>query len=307
MNDPISPVPATLQSNNASTQIQMACQSPQISDASSSNHPQDTAPPRNLGLLGTLSPEIRWMIYGHVLGFKNPVRLVETRYLSFFTRHVCDCPVRIHRRVPKSPTLKCTSHFDASDVDTYEPPRSVLELFLVSKQVSNEALPLFFEQNSIIFETSRVGIPLQDSLCTNRFELIQNVTLLWSSAKILETVKALYRLPRLRRLALIISFWPNSRPWRLRNKPLATMKGMAELSHLRELEEVNLAGKDFIRRVDGEWNEVDINHPAAVGPWLRFMLMRPKQPGYEKDLEFHMEALGGMSTWSHIVEPADVS
>lgn len=107
-------------------------------------------------------------------------------------------------------------------------------------------------------------------------------------------VKALYRLPLLRSLAIIVEYL-------LEDESLRTTRGSEKLSHLRGLRELKLAGKDMIRRTDGIWDEVDINHPAAVGPWLRFMVMRPKQPGYEKDLEFHLEASGGVFTPSCII------
>ncbi|KAL8742402.1 MAG: hypothetical protein Q9184_008263, partial [Pyrenodesmia sp. 2 TL-2023] len=148
--------------------------------------------------------------------------------------------------------------------------------------------------NSIIFAALRNGIPLQHSLVLKRFQLIQDVTFIWSRANILIVVKALYRLPLLRSLAVIIEYLPE-------DKSLRTTKGSEKLSYLRGLRELKLAGKDLIERVDGTWEEVDINHPAAVGPWLRSMVMRSKPPGHEKDLEFHLEASGGLFTGSYVI------
>ncbi len=231
------------------------------------------------------------MIYGYVLGFKNPVSTRVARHLSFFSRHLSECPVRKHHN--RRLTIMCTSHFDANDVQTYGPPPSVLEFLLVSKQVKEEALPLFFE-NNFILDAATVRWPLPVD-CNARFEMIQDVTFLWSTAKILNIVKALYRLPRLRNLSLLVSFWPDDRPWRMRKKSLSKTRGFEELSHLRGLKKVELPGKDMIKRADRGWEEIDINHPAAIGPRLRFLLMLPKPPGYEEDMKFHMEALGGLS------------
>ncbi len=230
------------------------------------------------------------MIYGYVLGFKNPVSTRVARHLSFYSRHLRECPVRKHHK--RHLTITCTSHFDANDVQTYEPPPSVLEFLLVSKVVKQEALPLVFE-NNFILDAATVRWPLPVD-CNARFEMIQDVTFLWSTYKILKIMKALYRLPRLRNLSLIVNFWPDDRPWRMRNKSLSKTRGFEELSHLRGLKKVELAGKDLIRRAGGRWEEIDINDPAAIGPRLRFMLMLPKPPGYEEDMKFHMEALGGL-------------
>lgn len=239
------------------------------------------------------------MIFGYVLGFKNPVSTRIARYLSFFSRHRRECPVRKHRK--RNLTITCMSHFDANDVQMYNPPRSVLELLLVNKQIKHEALPFFFE-NSFIFDASTVKRPLPND-CNARFEMIQDVTFLWTTDNILDIVKALYRLPGLAKLSLIVSFLPGNRPGRLRNRPLSNIRGVEELSHLRGMTKVELAGKDLIRRASGGWKAADINHPAAIGPFLRFMLMRPKPPGYEEDLKFHMAALGGLYALSYVQYP----
>ncbi|KAL8903076.1 MAG: hypothetical protein Q9207_004171, partial [Kuettlingeria erythrocarpa] len=269
----------------------MACESLRIPDAGIiSNNLQHPTPRDALGLLGALPTEVRLMIYTYVLGFKHPVSMRTARYLTFSLRHLRECPARKHQKCKL--TLTCTNRFDANDVDTIEPPRSVLELLLVSKQIKQEALPTFFE-NSFVFDGSmgRFPVPIIDSVA--RFEMVQDVTFLWSSDNILNLVRALYRLPLLRILALIIEFHPHwQQPRSLANKSPSKTRGFEELSHLRGLEKVELAGSDLIGCAGGGWEKVDINHPAAIGPHLRLMLMRPKPPGYEEDLKFRMEALG---------------
>ena len=57
---------------------------------------------------------------------------------------------------------------------------------------------------------------------------------------------------------------------------LKSARGMNQLRKLRGIKELKLVGTDRKRNGDGLWEYIDVEHPDAVGPWLRAQVTQPK-------------------------------
>ncbi|KAL8925853.1 MAG: hypothetical protein Q9172_002057 [Xanthocarpia lactea] len=229
--------------------------------------------PGPLGTFHKLPPEVRNMIWDSLLRFTWPVVLTAPHQLSSHDHHLRLCPINEHKRV--GDTLYCTDRFSSTDVIVYRAPRSVLEISLTSKELRLEVLPVFFAINSILS-------PYPDWLLTcdrgtaHYLAMVRSLTICWYHQKnwILSTLRALPHMPALEKLA--IYFDPDG-PFFSRTRDVKTTRGMAALSKLRGIKTLKLVGTDRIKDSTGRWQEVDVEHSDAVGPWLREKVTKPKR------------------------------
>ncbi|KAL8913575.1 MAG: hypothetical protein Q9171_001659 [Xanthocarpia ochracea] len=87
-------------------------------------------------------------------------------------------------------------------------------------------------------------------------------------------VLALPRMPALENLA--IDFDHNGE-FLNRTGRLKSARGMATLSNLRGIKTLKLVGTDRMKDSTGRWQDIDVEHSDAVGPWLREQVTKPKR------------------------------
>lgn len=152
-------------------------------------------------------------------------------------------------------------------------PASILEITTCSKALRTEALPVFFATNRILcnFAGQLLDLELRVS---HHFTMIRSLTLCISkdgcdSIHLL----VLQRMPALENLAISIDI-SNVRLNRKDN--LKSARGMTQLRKLRGIKELTLVGTDRKQNDDGGWEYIDVEHPDAVGPWLRAQVTQPK-------------------------------
>ncbi|KAL8703812.1 MAG: hypothetical protein Q9225_008108 [Loekoesia sp. 1 TL-2023] len=239
------------------------------------------------------------MIFKHVFHFKNPISFCDSYTISFIRCHTHHCKINNHRI--EEGGFICTNPFDPDDSVFYEAPPTIFEILLTSKAIRKEALSAFFAVNSVLFTSFWEIRHCQTRMNRRRFQLLQDVTIVWEGAGVIGGVKTLCRLPLLQKLSVIIDF---GRYRLVSDDSLKNVEGIPELSRMRGLSELKMAGRDRVRRYDivedygisdsiwndveegddPEWKAVSVWHPRAVGPWLRDLVTQPKPATYEADM-----------------------
>ncbi|KAI4279825.1 MAG: hypothetical protein L6R38_004942 [Xanthoria sp. 2 TBL-2021] len=218
-----------------------------------------------------LPPEIRIMIWGLLLRFPRPVVLTTPHKLSSHDHHKRLCPANRHDCVDD--TLICYNRFDPTDINEYKAPRSVLEISLTSKELRKETLSVFFAINTIML----TGIDRLKSLkvsAGHHLKMIRNLRLCWSKYDFsVGGVRVLLQMPALENLEIEINY---SSAHLNRAGNLKAARGMTQLCELRGIKELKLVGMDRMRDDNGDWRVIRVEHPDAVGPWLRKQVTKPK-------------------------------
>ncbi|KAL8658545.1 MAG: hypothetical protein Q9226_000920 [Calogaya cf. arnoldii] len=231
--------------------------------------------PSHLGDLDKLPLELRRMIWESLLRFPRPVYLQTPENLSSHGHHERICHINFHRSV--GDTIYCTNHFNPADIIAHKAPRSVLEISLTSKALRAEVLTEFFALNSILV-TFPDRLLRFESEASHYFTRIESLTLCWCKQPVLcsiNGIRALQRMPALEKLAIVIHY---NEAILNRGGNLRAARGMTQLSELRGIKELKLVGTDRKRDAEGNWQDIDVMDSAAVGPWLREQVTRPK-PG----------------------------
>ncbi|KAI4249348.1 MAG: hypothetical protein L6R42_009036, partial [Xanthoria sp. 1 TBL-2021] len=218
-----------------------------------------------------LPPEIRLMIWDLLLRFPRPVVLTTPDRLSSHDHHKRLCPANRHDCVDD--TLICYNRFDPMDINEYKAPRSVLEISLTSKELRKETLSVFFAINTIML-TGIERLMSFEVLAAHHLKMIRNLRLYWSKYDFSAAgVHVLLRMPALEKLQIEINY---SSAHLNRAGNLKAARGMTQLCELRGIKELKLVGLDRMRGDNGDWQDIDVEHPNAVGPWLRAQVTKPK-------------------------------
>lgn len=259
------------------------------------------SPKTEVGNLSKLPAEIRIFVYQHVLQIQKPVKLVSQTNLAFFNHHISLCAMNYHGM--HKGKLLCVNPFDKADYTVHEAPRTVLDLLLTCKKINEEAMPVYFAVNSIIFPDNFHIYEFKRFMSSQRFHSIKNVTLVCD----IDTDTGFGTLCSLTQLEVLTIIFPDRGPWfPLRFVP---SKKFERLGALRGIKHLRIAGRDRVwtgngtptpyedeifasgsddddRIVDkpGKWRYVDVNHEKAIGPWLRERIMQPKPDSYRMDM-----------------------
>lgn len=214
------------------------------------------------------------MIYGWHLVSRKRIVLVQQRDLSFDSHHRAICKVNRHSH-GGSRELECTDPF--SRVTTFvRAPRSRLELLRVSKSVHNESLGEFCVKNVFQFR-SLAEMSAFTAACPRRVRLLKQVMLTFKSPPP-HTSSWSTRLRdflALESLQLLLDHRDSDAVLN-QARNLETARGMASfMSGLKGIKKLDMVGKDQIM-IKGTLNTVSVNHPNAVGPIIRRMVMRPR-------------------------------
>ncbi len=214
------------------------------------------------------------MIYGWHLVLRKRIVLVHQLDLSYYSRHRATCTVNRHNN-RWSRKLKCTDPF--SGVTTVvRPPRSRLELLVVSKSVHDEALGEFCAKNIFQFR-SLAQMNAFTAACPRRVRLLRQLMLTFESPppRTSSWSTRLQNFIALESLQLLVDH-QDSTVVLNQARNLETARGMGSFMYaLRGIKKLHMVGKDQIM-MNGTLNTVDVNHPEAVGPKLRRMFMRPR-------------------------------
>ncbi|KAL8895728.1 MAG: hypothetical protein Q9192_003472 [Flavoplaca navasiana] len=175
--------------------------------------------------------------------------------------------------IVKLVTIFSTDRFDPTIVRIYKTPASVLEISLCSKALRTEALPVFFVTNSILC-TSAGQLSILEVQASHHFTMIRSLTLCISKngCDTFELM-VLERMPALEILAIIIHF---NNVHLNREGNLKSARGMNQLRKLRGIKELKLVGTDRKNNGDGFWEYIDVEHPDAVGAWLRVQVTQTR-------------------------------
>lgn len=251
--------------------------------------------------LFTIPLEVKAIIWDHVLNLHRPVLLVSTEKIrtTYKAKHATNCPFAAYHpyhkyyRRPVSDVsgvdsssqkeILCIDPFTKKVTKIHIPP-SVLAARLVCRAMRRDMGHIFWQANDFHFDTSFVAylaitrIPLQFT------QEIKKLTFRFTSSGASSIFRTLAIMcPNLDTLRLIMHY-DHSRLIRLKhcpdatNTPRSALKMASGVPSMRRaittLRTLQVVGVDQIRLPHPETNEavlieVDVNHPNAVGPWLR--------------------------------------
>lgn len=247
-----------------------------------------------------LIPEVRNKIYEYALYLPRPVYLTrrDTLYANLSYEHRVKCSFPDHSELwIARPGMEKSSSLTAGDIYTWcvNPfnkerkklllPRSILELRLVNRQIDNEMKYIFYRINNFHFRTA---LDAYDAMCKNPFQY------LWSAIEEMSfnfssnDAKACYSkirqvCPNLKVLRVTMCCRDKRNIVLNRYQDLMTARGMEHFSQsFKNLEALELAGCDYIEGLDSDGNlsrqVADVNHPDAVGPWLKARMVKQAKP-----------------------------
>ncbi|OBT82101.1 hypothetical protein VE02_09036 [Pseudogymnoascus sp. 03VT05] len=233
-----------------------------------------------------LSPELRNKIYELVLGFDRPVTLTRTTdiYRKHAKYHMNSCPSDKHQELPNLSGSVADREYATWCVDLYTDkqrkldfPRSVLSIRHVCKQINEEMRYLFFAINEFHFRNAAFAQRAFEGMANEKATLaIEVMGFRFHGDNAPKLYPALAKAcPNLRVLKVFMD--PHKGvAISGRNKSLRRARGVeafaAYIAGLEKLETFEIVGKDYVNEtVDGAeaWVQADINHPLAVGSWLR--------------------------------------
>ncbi|KAL8853398.1 MAG: hypothetical protein Q9221_001715 [Calogaya cf. arnoldii] len=223
-----------------------------------------------LGDFGRLPPEVRAMIWKFLFSFPRPIVLITQDLLSSHQQHQRLCPINEHRR--SGDVLRCIDRFDSANIGFYTAPKSVLEISFASKELRMECVPVFFGQNNILF-TCADTLSSFESEKRHYFNMDRSLTIVWSKYFCsIDTINSLCRMPALENLAIDIHY---EKAKLNAGGTLRIARGMSQLASLRGIKTLKLVGTDRKRDANGNWQDIDIEDKAALGPWLREQVTGP--------------------------------
>ncbi|MCJ1367824.1 hypothetical protein MMC16_006959 [Acarospora aff. strigata] len=226
-----------------------------------------------------LPPELRDRIYRHHLVLPEPVTLTLASNTTFVVQHLKNCVLGTHpegrSEIDQTCVLKCKDPFKKRKRQL-PVPESVLALLLANKQISREAMHIFYQHNHFVF--ANVGRIWEFIFRTgDRYRYLGELSFAFSSVDALPTFAKLKQCRYLTKLHINMCY--DGQYMRLnKDHNLGTASGIRGLRELRGIKVLELVGKDRVTPVDGGWKDVDINDKDAVGPVLRRDLMTPRSP-----------------------------
>jgi hypothetical protein len=237
-----------------------------------------------------LSPELRNKIYELVLQLNRPVNLTSTSeiYQRHRGQHVAGCPSKNHPQLPNVIRGNGDANFIAWCVDPFtnkerrlDPPRSVLALRHVCKQISIETRFTFFAINEFYFSDANCA---QTAFASMANEDLTGAIRKMGFNYFGDCASKLYRdlataAPNIRVLKVAMDIEDKRVKISGKEKTLRKARGISffvtYISKLESLEEFEIVGRDKVYEVVN--NElvpvlVDINDPRAIGPWFKAMI-----------------------------------
>ncbi|KFZ03443.1 hypothetical protein V502_10947 [Pseudogymnoascus sp. VKM F-4520 (FW-2644)] len=234
-----------------------------------------------------LSPELRNKIYELVLRFDRPINLTPTENIYQMHRdsHMYSCASDKHDELPnlsgsvadRKHITWCVDRFTNVQRKLDDVPRSVLSLRHVCKQIDEEMRYMFFALNEFQFRHAGLAQGAFERMThTKAMAAIEVMGFRYHGDNAPKLYPALAKAcPNVRVLKVSIDvnkYVAISGP----NKTLRRARGMeafaSYIAGLEKLETFEMVGTDYVKEiVDGVETavEVDINHPRAIGSWLR--------------------------------------
>lgn len=242
-----------------------------------------------------LSPELRNNIYELVLNLHRPVYLTSARDLrdTQRQRHIQNCPFNKHPSLPNSTgpnryhdvATWCVNSFTNTQ-RKLSIPLSVLSLRQVCKKIDNEMRYTFFAINEFHFRHAAQAQTV--FACMANLSLVSAIQVMGfhfygrNAPKIYPHLAELC--PDLRVLRVAMTYGDQrstiKRPRQSLRKATGVKSFITYVLKLEKLERLEMVGRDLLdSSVDGVGKKVpvDINHPDAIGTWLRDQVEEKKR------------------------------
>lgn len=228
------------------------------------------AQPVNLGLLSKLPSELRDQIYRYHLVLPKSIRMKPRKSPSVFASHMAICKTNRHVKDRGVGSLECINPI-SGDTQVISCP-SRLALLATCKTIYHEAVHIYYRQNHLDFDSVA---RLQDFItsCQTRYHFMGDISLrYWLISHSADVFCALMDCQYLK--TMCIGF---HHKWTSYGEPLVLDAGICSLRELRGIKTLELSGKDQVDLGEGQFEEVDLDDPRALGPILRRELTRPRE------------------------------
>lgn len=231
--------------------------------------------------------EIQRSVYRYLMVFPEPIHPAPKKGVTVYTQHIRGCPLNWHQYTSQGASghaeIRCENRF-TSRVDIKLIPETVLSILGTCHEVRKGAVDIFYRENHFILGGM---ISTADFLAGigDRFLHLSELSFQFETEKAQLVFGYLAKCRALKKLHLFIDvqnryLWTGGRsaytPAREQQRSLRDVPAMKHLLSLRGLEVLELGGFDRIAVPSG-YTLVDINHPAAIGPYLRATVTAPYQ------------------------------
>ena len=233
-----------------------------------------------------LPAELRRSVYRHLMIFPEPIHPAPKKGVTAYIQHIRGCPLNQHkfklRGASGHAEIRCKNRF-TSNVDIISIPDSVLSLLGTCHQVLREAVHVFYRNNHFVFGgmTSTAGFVAGIG---DRFLYLSELSFKFETEKAQPVFWHLARCRSLKKLHIFIDvqnsdLWTGGRGAYNRLHDQRSLHDVPALKHLltlKGLEVLELGGFDRIACPSG-YTLVEVNDPAAIGPYLREKVTAPYQ------------------------------
>ena len=231
----------------------------------------------------SLPPEIHDMIFRLILVLSKPIEPIH----QYSTASLRDKVLKFPQYYEETDSMRASNgrircrliHKEENKILELEPKPSILSILAVSKYFNQLGMPLFYKQNTFVFEYCSDLLRFRRHIGHNRYAQIRKITLGFSNHDRYE-YRCLLKEPDRLRLCHLHLKVKSSHVGLLSSHGLRGSSVMKELSTWRGLKTLEVTGTD---KVNGQ--VVDANHETAVGPWLRNLVTRPHQDDLKEERE----------------------